>query len=116
MKNQLKISFEGEVVRRWKEQSKTGTTLVYFAVKVPRGEWSDTFRIKAKSIDVIKPFEVGARVQVEAFVGGREWKNESTGKSCYFCDLNLANVIGVTETPPTQPETASDDVADDIPF
>lgn len=115
----LKVTMVGTVAKRIKE-TRNEREYFYLIVKVKNGQYEDTFKCKAKDAESVKPYAVGERVYIEAFVHGRDWTNQQTNKKSYFTDIGIWKIgkFVVEEEPPKpeQPASVPASEDDDIPF
>ena len=117
----LKVTMVGTVAKRVKE-TRSEREYFYLIVKVKNGQYEDTFKCKAKDAESVKPYAVGERVYIEAFVHGRDWTNQQTNKTSYFTDIGIWKIgkfmKGETQSAPSANPASvpAPDDADDMPF
>lgn len=113
-----KISITGKVLRRWKEQTKSGTEIFCIAVSDEAPKFPNILKMTTRDRSKIEAAVVDAKVTVEAYVGGREWTRPTDGSKCYFTDIAVASVqlVGVKAHEPEPPVVVDFEAQDELPF
>lgn len=92
----VKIEFAGEVVRIYEEERGSRVNK-YMVVADRSGKYPNVLRFNLKP-DAALNCPVGTKVNVTAFLDGREWVNNE-GKTFYFTDLKVSTVDVVSPAP-----------------
>lgn len=87
--NSTKIKFAGTVTRVYEEQRGERVNR-YVVVSDNEGKYPDVLRFTLKQ-DAAMPCAEGDKVEVSAYVHGREWTS-GEGKTLYFTDLRVDTV------------------------
>lgn len=115
--NQLKIVFTGFVVKRWRKPLSSGKEKVFIAISDGAATFPRVLQFTAKDIEVVKPFKVGDKVTVEAWVDGREWK-KTESESVFFVDLTIIDIKAVEAPAPKDEDDIGDQASggEELPF
>ena len=103
-----KITFAGIVTRIYDEQRGERTNK-YLVVTNSDGKYPDVLRFSLKP-DTAAPCKEGDKVEVAAYVHGREWTSPTTGNTMYFTDLRVDTVsVTAAAQPAAEPTTTATD-------